>query len=436
VLSKKTIRDIDVKGKAVLLREDFNVALDDNGVIKDDRRIRLSLPTIEYLHGMGAKTIIIAHLGRPEGRPNPKLSLMPIATKLSDLLHLPVKFADDCVGKSAQAMVKSLQPGGIVLLENLRFNSGEETNNEEFAKSLANLADVFVQDGFGVTYRKHTSTTAITKFLPSVGGLLLEKETNTFLAVLEEPKRPLAVVIGGSSLIEKADFIDKFIDHADYLAVTGAIANAFLKADGISIGASLVDSDSLKIAKELLHKASTKIHKERFIFYLPHDVVVAGSTDKTAKTRIVDISEHTWADIVAYPKRPQHSSYSVLAHEQILDIGPISVASIAGSLKMAATVLFNGVAGMVEVEGLHGAAPPFAHGTEIILEALVGEEAGIKAKPNAIIVGADTVAYVESLPDICDRLNFLTTGGGASFELLAGHIMPGIDSLQSKEGSN
>jgi 3-phosphoglycerate kinase len=436
VLSKKTIRDIDVKGKTVLLREDFNVALDDNGIIKDDRRIRLSLPTIEYLHSMGAKTVIIAHLGRPEGRPNPKLGLMPVATKLSDLLHLPVKFADDCIGKSAQAMVKSLQSGGVTLLENLRFNPGEETNNEEFAKSLSSLANVFVQDGFGVAYRKHASTNAITKFLPSVVGLLLEKEVNTILAVLEEPSRPLAVVIGGAKLTEKADLIDKFIDRADYLAVTGAIANAFLKADGVSVGASLVDNDSLKIAKELLHKASARMRKERFIFYLPHDVVVANKPDKTAKTRIVDISEHTWADIVSYPMRPQHSSYSVLAHEQILDIGPISAASIAGSLKMAQMVLFNGVAGMVEVEGLHGASSPFAHGTEIILEALVGEEAGTKARPNSVIVGAETVAYVESLPDICDRLNFLTTGGGASFELLAGHTMPGIDSLQPKEGGN
>ncbi len=436
MLSKKTIRDIDVRGKTVLLREDFNVVLDDNGVIKDDRRIRLALPTIEYLHGMGAKIIIIAHLGRPEGRPNPRLSLMPVASKLSNLLHLPVKFADDCVGKSAQAMVKSLQPGGVVLLENLRFDSGEETNNEEFAKSLASLADIFVQDGFGVAYRKHATTSAITKFLPSVAGLLLQKEVNILSTVLEEPKRPLAVVIGGAKLTEKADFIDKFIDHADYLAVTGAIANAFLKADGVSVGASLVDNDSLKIAKELLHKASVRARQERFIFYLPHDVVVADKADKTAKTRIVDISEHTWADIVVYPKHPQHSSYSVLAHEQILDIGPITAASIAGSLKMAGMVLFNGTAGVVGVEGLHGASAPFAHGTEIILEALVGEEAGVKAKPETVIVGAETVAYVESLPDICDRLDFLTTGGGASFELLMGHTMPGIESLQSKEGSN
>ena len=436
MLTKKTIRDIDVRGKTVLLREDLNVALDSNGVVIDDYRIRQTLPTIEYLHGLKAKIIIIAHLGRPNGQRQSNLSLMPIASKLSDLLHLPVKFADDCIGKSAQAMVKSLQPGGIVLLENLRFHAGEEMNDKDFAKELASFADVFVQDGFGVVYRKHASTNAITQFLPSVAGLLLQKEVNTISKILEEPQKPLAVVIGGDDLINKADLIEKFIDTTDYLAVTGNVANAFLKAEGTNIGQSLVDSDSVKIAKELLRKIYIRARNHKFVFYLPHDVVVAEKADKTAKTRIVDISENTWADIVAYPKRPHHSLYGVLAHEKILDIGPVSAASIAGSLKMANSVIFNGLAGKAEIEGLHEASAPFAHGTEKIIEVLIGEQAFIKSKPETIIVGADTVEYIESRPEIRDRLDFLTTGGGASLELICKNSLPGIDSLLDKEGSN
>jgi 3-phosphoglycerate kinase len=436
VLTKKTIRDIDLNGKTILLREDFNVALNEHGFVTDDYRIRQALPTIEYARSAGAKIIIIAHLGRPEGQANPSLSLMPVATKLSDLLHLPVKFADDCVGKSAHSMAKSLRPGDVLLLENLRFQAGEEANDEKFAKELAGLADIFVQDGFGVVYRKHASTEAITHFLPSVAGLLLEKEVNTILSVFEESNRPLSVIIGGATIAEKISLVEKFIFKADYLALTGAVANIFLKADGTAVGQSEVDNDYLKTAKELLPEAYARMRSQRFVFYLPHDVVVATQADRTAKTRIVDISEHTWADIVTYPKRPECSLYTVGVHEKILDIGPVSAASIAGSLKMSASAIFAGVAGVTEVKGLHGATDPFAHGTETIIEALIGEHAGAHAKPLAIVAGADTVAYVESQPNIRERLGFLSTGGGASLELLAGNPLPGIDSLINKDGGN
>lgn len=439
MFDKQTIKDVDISGKTVLIREDFNVPIDENGLITEDYRLRQALPTIEHALGHKARVVLIAHLGRPEGKIVPSLTLMPVATKLSDLLHLPVKFASDSVGKSAKSVVSSLQPGQVALLENLRFNPGEEANDPKFAKELASLADVFIQDGFGVAYRKHASTEAITHFLPSVAGLLLEKEVKTILAAVTDPPRPLAVVIGGGQIAEKLSIIDKFIDIADYVAVVGAVANTFLKAQGVAVGQSMVDNGYLKAAKEVLEKAFDKMQTARFAFYLPHDVVVAEQADTTAKTRIVDISEHTWADIVTYPKQPASGYYTVQNNERILDIGPVSAASIAGSLKMSRTVVFNGPAGMTEIGGLHGAADPFAHGTAAILEVLIGEQAGLLAKPSSVIAGADTVAYVEARPEIRDRLDFLSTGGGASLELLAGKSLPGVDSLMVKnifEGGN
>lgn len=431
--TKKTIRDIDIRGKTVLIREDFNVALNEHGVITEDYRLRQALPTIEYARSLGAKVVILAHLGRPEGKINPDLSLLSVATKLSDLLHLPVKFASSCIGQPAQNAVKSLQPGGIALLENLRFKSGEETNDNDFAQELAGLADVFVQDGFGVAYREHASTSAITKFLPSVAGLLLEKEIRTILAVTEEPKQPLVVVIGGKNSSEKLELIDKYIDKADFLALTGSIANDFLQADGEKIGASLVDENLKKDVAELLEKATDKMQNSSFVFYLPCDVVVASKPESSARTRVVDLSAQAWADITSYPKRPAPELYTIGANEQILDIGPISAAYIAGALQVAGSAIINGLAGMVEIKGFHGSADPFAHGTEAILETLVGKWANMPAKKQTIIAGAETVAYVENQPHIRDRLSFFTTGGGASLELILGHKLPGVEALQDKE---
>jgi 3-phosphoglycerate kinase len=430
--TKKTIRDIDIRGKTVLIREDFNVELNEHNVVTDDYRLRQALPTIEYAHGLGAKVVILAHRGRPEGRPNPNLSLLPIATKLSDLLHLPVKFASSCIDAPAQNVVKSLRPGDIAMLENLRFKSGEETNDSQFAKTLASLGEIFVQDGFGVAYRQHSSCEAITHFLPSVAGLLLEKEVRLISAVVEEPVRPLAVVIGGQSLADKIELIDKYIDKADFLALTGAVANAFLQADGVNIGGSIIDSSQAKAVTELLAKAYDKMQTSAFNFYLPHDAVVAAKAERSVKTRIVDISAHSWADVVAYPKLPPRNLYTVSVGEQILDIGPISAAHISGALKIAGSVIINGVAGVVEIQGFYGSADPFAHGTEALLEALIGEQAG-EPKAQTVIAGADTVAYVESLPHIRDRLSFLTTGGGASLEMVLGHKLPGVESLLDKD---
>lgn len=431
--NKKTIRDIDIRGKTVIIREDFNVPINKHGVVTEDYRLRQALPTIEYARGLGAKIVLIAHLGRPQGKASPDLSLMPIATKLSDLLHLPVRFASSCVGPAAESAVKSLQPGSIALLENLRFKSGEETDDTDFAKELASLGDVFVQDGFGVAYREHASVDAITKFLPSVAGLLLEKEVRIISTVAEEPKRPLAVVVGGQCTNEKLELINKYIEKADFLALTGAIANDFLKADGVNVGNSSINIELSKDVTELLEKATDKMQNSPFTFYLPHDVVVATKAESSAKARIVDISSNTWADIITYPKRPTAALYTIGNNEQILDIGPISAAHITGALQVASSAIITGVAGMVEVKGFHGSADPFAHGTETILEALIGEWAGLKAKPQTIIAGANTVEFVESLPHIRDRLDFLTTGGGASLELVLGHKLPGVESLLDKD---
>lgn len=431
--TKQTVKDVDLNGKTVMIRVDFNVPLDKHGVITDDYRIRQALPTIEHVRGMGAKVVLISHLGRPSGPNDAANSLMPCATRLSDLLHLPVKFALDCVGKQAQSVVNSLKPGDVALLENLRFHKEEESNDKVFAKQLAALADVFVQDGFGVVHRAHASTEAITHYLPSVAGYLLEREVDTITSTTSNPKQPLAVVIGGAKIADKVELLELFIDHADYVAVVGAMANTFLLAQGIAVGNSLIEPDALGAVKRILQKAEARSKLERFTFYLPHDVVVAKGVDQTLPTRVVDISSHTWADISSYPKQPEAKSYTVAQDEKIVDIGPMTAASIAGALKLSATAIWNGTAGITETKGLHGAADPYAHGTKIITEALVGEHAGDKNIPFTVVGGGDTVGFVESVPGLRDRLGHVSTGGGASLELMAGKKLPGVEALLDKD---
>ena len=436
MFTKKTVRDIDLAGKTVIIRVDFNVPLDEHGVISDDYRIRQALPTIEHVRGLGAKVVLISHLGRPSGPNDAANSLMPCTTRLSDLLHLPVKFATDCVGDAAKSVVNSLQAGDVALLENLRFHPEEEANDEIFAKQLAELGDVFVQDGFGVVHRAHASTEAITHFLPSVAGYLLEREVDTITNAMDAPDKPLAVVIGGAKISDKIELLDIFIDRADYVAVVGAMANTFLMAEGIEVGASLVERDSLDTAKRVLEKARARMQKERFTFYLPHDVVVAKKIDNTLPTRVVDINAHTWADITAYPKQPTVEAYTVEPDEWILDIGPITAGSIAGALKLAHTAVWNGTGGVTETIGLNGAADPYAHGTKIIAEALVGEHAGEKNKPFTVVGGGDTVGFVESVAGLRERLDHVSTGGGASLELMAGKKLPGVEALLDKDGES
>jgi 3-phosphoglycerate kinase len=319
---KKTIRNTDLNGKTVLIRADFNVPLNAHGVISDDYRIRKTLPTIEYARSKGAKKIIIiAHLGRPKGAVNQEFSLKPVATKLKELLHLDVHFAEDCIGEVANKAKQELPDRGILLLENLRFHYEEEANDDKFAKHLAENIDVFIQDGFGIVHRAHASTDAITRHLPSVAGILLEKEVSTITKAIEHPHKPLAVIIGGAKIADKIDLLDRFIEKADFIAVVGAMANTFLLAEGIKVGKSVVDKDSVKDAKEILEKAHQKYLKGHFNLYLPQDVVVSKGIEYKYATRVVDIDHHTWADINSYPKHPTKHSYTVADDELILDIG-------------------------------------------------------------------------------------------------------------------
>lgn len=425
---KKTIRDIELKNKKVLLRADYNVPLNDKGEITDDYRLQQSLPTLKYLLEHGAALIVCSHLGRPDGQANPKYSLKPVAKRLHELLKVDVAFASDCVGQPAEAATKNLQPGQVVLLENLRFHAEEEKNDAGFAKQLASLADVFVQDGFGVVHRAHASTEAVTHFLPSVAGLLLEREVDTITNVMEKPDKPLVAVVGGAKIADKIEVLKRFIDIADVVAVGGAMANTFLQAQGVAIGHSLTDAADLPLAKQIMELAAAKAKQGRFVFYLPQDGVVASKIDPKAPTRIVDWSAHVIADIENYPKRPVHSASQVKADEMILDIGPFSAAFIAGALQLAGTVAWNGALGVTETRGLQGPVGPFAHGTELLVEAMTGQFGN---RPFSLVGGGDTVGYIES-QGILGAFNHVSTGGGASLELMSGRKLPGVEALQNK----
>lgn len=427
LFTKKTIRDVELAGKTVLLRADYNVPVE-NGKITDDYRIQKSLPTVRYLLEHKAKLLICSHLGRPEGKPNPAESLFPVAKRLQELLDQDVEFVPDCVGERAEKVAKSLEAGRVALLENLRFHAEEEKNDDGFAKQLARLADIFVQDGFGVVHRAHASTEAITHHLPSVAGFLLEKEVDTITNVMENPARPLMAVIGGAKIADKIDILHKFIDIADFVAIGGAMANTFLLAEDIRVGSSLVDSENLSVARDILAKARAKAKDQDFIFYLPQDAVVASKMDKTAPTRIVDFSAHVVAEIENYPKRPPHAASQVGEHEMILDIGPFSASFIAGLMQSAQTVVWNGAMGVTETPGLQGPIGPTAHGTDIVMESMLGQ---FGHRPFGLVGGGDTVGYIESRKMV-DYFDHVSTGGGASLELMAGRKLPGVEALENK----
>jgi phosphoglycerate kinase len=429
LFTKKTIRDIDLTGKRVLLRADYNVPLDDKGEITDDYRIKQSLPTIQYLLDKNVKLIICSHLGRPDGRPDPKLSLFPVAKRLKELLKRDVEFVTDCVGERAEKAATGLKDGQIVLLENVRFHPQEEKNDDAFAAQLASLAEIFVQDGFGVVHRAHASTEAITHHLPSVAGLLLEKEVDTITNVMEAPKRPLVAIIGGAKIADKIDVLTKFIDIADVVVIGGAMANTFLLTEDIDIGKSLADRDELPIAKQVIERAKAKAKTQSFSLYVPQDAVVAHAIDKTVPTRIVDWSAHVIADIENYPKRSPEQSRHMSKDEMILDIGPFSAAFIAGSLQLAQTVVWNGTMGVTETVGLQGPVGPFSHGTELIVEAILGQFGN---RPYSLVGGGDTVGYVEQ-KKLVAAFNHVSTGGGASLELMAGKKLPGVEALMDKD---
>jgi phosphoglycerate kinase len=431
--NKKTVKDINLQHKRVLLRADYNVPVID-GHISDDYRIKQSVPTIKYIwEQYQSSIVIISHLGRPEGKPNKDYSLRPVAKRLAELLDKPVKFVSDTVGDEAQKACQELGPGQILLLENVRFDAGEEKNDKEYAKKLVETsgAEVFVQDGFGVVHRAHASTEAITQLLPSVSGLLLAKEAETITSVIKKPERPLVSVVGGAKISDKLEVLNTLIELSDCVAVVGAMANNFLLAERIKVGTSMVEEEAMDETKDVLEKVRREEKKRNFSFLTPVDVVVSKDKDGKMPTRVVDLLSNNLADIEAYPKLPKPAAYTVSPDELILDIGPASAAQIAGAIKMAKTVIWNGTCGVTEVKGIAGAHSPFAHGTHMIVQAMIGDTNKHANKPFTLVGGGDTVSYVEQA-DLTEDFGFVSTGGGASLELITGHKLPGIESLENK----
>lgn len=426
MFTKKTIRDIDIRGKRILLRADYNVPIAEDNTIRDDYRLQQSVPTIKALLEQDVKLIICSHLGRPDGKPDKAFSLRPVAERLRELVGQDVGFVEDCVGEAVDKAVAELQPKQILLLENLRFHPEEEANDDDFAAQLAKSGEIFVQDGFGVVHRAHASTEAITHHLPSVAGLLLEKEVDTITRVMEAPERPLMAIIGGAKISDKIEVLNRFIDIADFIAIGGAMANTFLAAEGIDIGKSKEEPNDIPIARDILEKAKQKAKQQRFIFYVPQDGVVAKSLDKASTTRIVDWDAHIIAEVESYPKQPAEKTRHIEADEMILDIGPFSGAFIAGGIQLASTVVWNGTMGVTETLALNGPVGPFSHGTELIIDALVGDYGH---RPFSLVGGGDTVGYVEQLK-LTGAFNHVSTGGGASLELMSGHKLPGVEALE------
>lgn len=397
-LQKATVRDIDVRGKRVLERVDFNVPLDDSQRITDDTRIRASLPTIQYLLDKGAALILMSHLGRPKGQPNPKYSLRPVAERLGELLGRPVTLASDCVGLDAEAQARALQPGDVLLLENLRFHAEEEANDPAFAKQLASLGEIYVNDAFGTAHRAHASTEGVAHDLPAVAGFLLEKELNFLGGALENPKRPLVAITGGAKVSDKIAVLDRLIDLADAVLIGGGMANTFFKANGLFMGDSLVEDDKLDEARRLMAKAQSA--GKRFV--LPVDVAVADRFAADAERTL------TTPDAVAEGWR-------------ILDVGPQTLVAFGEVLANAQTIIWNGTLGVAEF-------PAFAQGTNALINLLVErtEQGAI-----TIIGGGDSAAAVEAA-GAAGKVTHVSTGGGASLEFLEGRVLPGVAALRDK----
>lgn len=398
-MSKKTVANLsaaDVAGKRVLVRVDFNVPLDESGAITDDTRIRAALPTINDLREKGAKVILASHFGRPKGQPVESMRLTPVAARLGELLGKPVAKTDDCVGEAAAAQVAALQNGDVLLLENVRFHAEEEKNDPEFSKQLASLADLYVNDAFGTAHRAHASTEGVTKFLsPSVAGYLIEKELQYLQAAIEHPQRPLAAIVGGSKVSSKIVVIETLLEKVDKLFIGGGMIFTFYKARGLSVGNSLVEEDKLELATALEAKAKAKGVE----LLLPTDVVVADKFAPDANAKIVSVEEipDGWLG---------------------LDIGPDSIKTFQTALETCKSVIWNGPMGVFEFD-------KFAAGTNGIAHTL----ASLTPKGvTTIIGGGDSVAAVEKV-GVADQMSHISTGGGASLELLEGKVLPGIAAL-------
>ena len=391
-MDKKTVRDLDVTGKKVLVRVDFNVPLNDKGEITDDTRITASLPTIQYLLEKKAAVILMAHLGRPKGQVKPELSLAPVAKHLGKLLGKKILFATDCVGEPAQAAASKLKPGHILLLENLRFHKEEEKNDMDFAEQLASLADLYVNDGFGVSHRAHASVEGVTHFLPAAAGFLLEKEIKYVGQAVTNPLHPFAAIIGGAKVSDKIGVINNLLDKVDTLLIGGGMANTFLAAQGYKMGKSLVEEDKLELAKELLAKAK----KNKVNMLLPTDLVMAAAFAPDA--------EHVTEDV-------KHLNQDYMA----LDIGSETSKAYAAALADAKMIVWNGPMGVFEMDA-------FCKGTEAVAKAVA------KSRAISIVGGGDSVAAIEKL-GLAKRITHISTGGGASLEYLEGKVLPGVAAL-------
>ena len=427
MFTKKTIRDIDLEGKRVLMRADYNVPIED-GQVASDYRITESLPTIQALLEKNVRLVIMSHLGRPEGKRDLAFTLRPVAERLQELLGREVKFAEDCIGPEAEALVHALQPGEVLLLENVRFHPEEEANDEGFARQLASYGEVFVQDAFGVVHHGAVSVSEIPKYLPSAAGLLLEKEVDTITNVMQNPNRPLAAIIGGAKISDKIEILNKLIEIADFIAIGGAMANTFLAAKGVKIGKSKYDPDELGMAREVMAKAEERAKTSRFTFYLPQDGVVTKKLDKAEPTRLVDWDATLISEAQNYPKKVAEAEHTVADDEMIADIGPLSAAFIAGGVQLAHTVLWNGTLGVTETPALHGPVGPYARSTELLIDALTGQ---FGTRPFVVVGGGDTTGYLEQRK-MMKSFNHVSTGGGASLELMAGRALPGVEALVDK----
>jgi phosphoglycerate kinase len=392
-MGKMTIRDANVRSKRVLVRVDFNVPLGGNRVA-DATRIYAVLPTIQYLVENNARVILVSHLGRPKGKPDPQLKMDPVAKKLGEILNKEVKKIDYCIGAEAETAVHQLSPGEILLLENVRFYPGETENDPEFAKKLADLADIYVNDAFGTAHRAHASTVGVANYLPAVAGLLLEKEISVMGKILSNPERPLAAVVGGAKIADKLDVLKNFIGIVDSLAVGGGIANTFLLSRGLELGKSLVERDKMEIAGEILKEAREK----EIAFYLPEDVVMAKEISPGAEGKVVSV-DMVPSDMMA------------------LDIGPKTGQQYAEMIKKAKSVIWVGPMGVFEKDA-------FAEGTRKIAEAAAGVR-------TSIVGGGDTVAAAEKM-GVSHRITHISTGGSASLKFLGGQKLPGIEILKDK----
>ena len=391
-MDKKTVRDLDVADKKVLVRVDFNVPLNDKGEITDDTRITASLPTIQYLLEQKAAVILMAHLGRPKGQVKPELSLAPVAKHLGKLLGKKILFAPDCVGEAAQAAASKLKPGHILLLENLRFHKEEEKNDMEFAEKLASLADLYVNDGFGVSHRAHASVEGVTHFLPAAAGFLLEKEIQYVGQAVTNPLHPFVAIIGGAKVSDKIGVISNLLDKVDTLLIGGGMANTFLAAQGYKMGKSLVEEDKLDLAKELLAKAK----KNKVNMLLPTDLVMAAAFAPDA--------EHV-------TEKVKNLNQAYMA----LDIGAETSKAYAEALADAKMIVWNGPMGVFEMDA-------FCKGTEAVAKAVA------KSRATSIVGGGDSVAAIEKL-GLAKSITHISTGGGASLEYLEGKVLPGVAAL-------